>query len=137
MRLCCRARSCAQGVLLPVKLLSALILGNRGIQGREGCCQYTRLCWKAARSSEQDLGSCRDTGRLKTLLCSYFSNCLSEYTCIPSLSEALSFSSCPFKPPSLKSPVCSDWFWEKSMVHLCKYSSQAVGGDCQMGGNIF
>lgn len=74
MRLCCSVGSCAQGLLFPVKLLSALILGNMGIHGREGCCQQVRLCWKAQRSSEQDLGSCclggkgnyRVSKRLKT-----------------------------------------------------------------------
>lgn len=64
MRLCWSVVSWAHGVLFPVRLLSALILGNRGIHGRAGCCQYARLCWKAQRSSGQDLGSYMWTARI-------------------------------------------------------------------------
>ncbi|PWA32266.1 hypothetical protein CCH79_00013136 [Gambusia affinis] len=47
------------GRFFPEKFFSALILGNKESQGRQGCCQYTKLCWKADRASDQDLGSCK------------------------------------------------------------------------------
>lgn len=58
MSTCCKASSCAQGQAFPAILLSAPRRGKSGSQGSEGCSQYTRLCWKAQRSSVHSRGSC-------------------------------------------------------------------------------
>lgn len=59
--LCCSSASWLHGKLLPENLRSAPIRGNRDSQGKDGCCQYCRDCWKPQRSSGHERGSYTDT----------------------------------------------------------------------------
>lgn len=58
--LCCSSASWLHGELLPANLRSAPIRGNKDSQGKDGCCQYCRDCWKPQRSSGHERGSYTD-----------------------------------------------------------------------------